>query len=105
MPPLQLPFWAQRIVLLLPFLMVFKPKKAWKIESGNKGIFVFMAQHFLLSANARHLSLTQVVELADTEILSLLKKARWGTEDEQVFPRCGVRHCAYFINTRQQWQM
>ncbi|WP_236757406.1 transposase [Actinobacillus seminis] len=51
------------------------------------------------------MSLTQVVELADTEILSLLKKARWGTEDEQVFPRCGVRHCAYFINTRQQWQM
>ncbi|AHG76791.1 transposase [Mannheimia varigena USDA-ARS-USMARC-1312] len=85
-------------------MIVLKPKKAWKIESGNKGIFVFMAQHFLLSANARRLSLTQVVGLADAEILALLKNARWGTEDEQVCPRCGVRHSAYFINTRQQWQ-
>nr|WP_279572806.1 IS1595 family transposase [Volucribacter amazonae] len=63
-----------------------------------------MAQHFLLSAKARCLSLTQVAGLADTEILALLKKARWGTEEEQVCPRCGIRHSAYFIKTRQQWQ-
>lgn len=63
-----------------------------------------MAQHFLLSAKARRLSLAQVAGLADTEILALLKKARWGTEEEQVCPRCGIRHSAYFIKTRQQWQ-
>lgn len=63
-----------------------------------------MAQHFLLSAKARRFSLEQVAGLSDAEILALLKNARWGSDDEQVCPRCGIKHQAYFIKTRQQWQ-
>ncbi|PJG84416.1 IS1595 family transposase [Conservatibacter flavescens] len=63
-----------------------------------------MAQHFLLSAKARHLSIEQVVGLSDSAILALLKHARWFSDDEQICPRCHTRHSAYFIKTRQQWQ-
>ncbi|OOF86839.1 DDE transposase [Rodentibacter ratti] len=63
-----------------------------------------MAQHFLLSAKARRLPIAQVALLSDAEIFALLKNARWHSDTEQVCPRCGVCHQAYFIHTRQQFQ-
>lgn len=97
-------FLARIIAPLLPFLMVFKPKKAWKIKSCNEGIFVFMAQHSLLSAKVRNLSLTQIAQLTDADILSLLKMARWGNAGKVTCPRCHDANEAYFISSRQQWQ-
>ncbi|THA00100.1 IS1595 family transposase [Rodentibacter pneumotropicus] len=63
-----------------------------------------MAQHFLLSAKAHRLPIAQVAGLSDAEIFALLKNARWHSDTEQVCPRCGVCHQAYFIHTRQQFQ-
>ncbi|MGX3022117.1 IS1595 family transposase [Ursidibacter sp. B-7004-1] len=66
-----------------------------------------MAQHFLLSAKMRNLSLAQIALLSDVDILSLLKTARWQNADninDVICPRCNVRHQAYFLNARQQWQ-
>ncbi len=48
-----------------------------------------MAQHFLLSAAARILSLLQVMRLDDAEAWRAFRKARWpDTDGEPVCPRC-----------------
>ncbi len=87
--------------------LFFKPKKAWKFQSFNEGIFVSMAQHFRLSAAARQLSVDSLASLSDAEIFQLLKQARWGNVDEMndvICPHCHAHHHAYFISTRKQWQ-
>ncbi|MCP5431659.1 MAG: IS1595 family transposase [Alphaproteobacteria bacterium] len=49
-----------------------------------------MAQHFLLSAKARTLSLAKVMRLSDEEAYGTFKAIRWAeTEGEPVCPRCG----------------
>nr|WP_245959272.1 transposase [Psittacicella gerlachiana] len=66
-----------------------------------------MTQHFLLSANARHLSIAQVSEMSDIDILKMLIKARWQQSDNLhhvICPRCQKCHNAYFNATRQQWR-
>ena len=63
-----------------------------------------MAQHFLLTSKARSLSLIKIAQLSDDETLSMLCQLRWGSDNEQVCPKCGVKHQAYFISTRKQWQ-
>lgn len=66
-----------------------------------------MAQHFRLSAAARRLSSDGLALLSDAEMLALLKQARWGNAVEMndvVCPHCQIRHHAYFISTRKQWQ-
>ncbi len=63
-----------------------------------------MAQHFLLSSIARKLSPLKIARLSDVEAFSLLHKLRSRSENEQVCPKCGVQHQAYFISTRKQWR-
>lgn len=63
-----------------------------------------MAQSFLLSSFARKLSPLKIARLSDAEAFSLLHELRWRSENEQVCPKCGVQHKAYFISTRKQWR-
>ena len=49
-----------------------------------------MAQHFLLSAEARTLSLAKVMRLSDDDAYETFKAIRWAKNDgEPVCPRCG----------------
>ena len=63
-----------------------------------------MAQHFLLTSKARTLSPIKIARLSDDEMLSMLCQLRWRSNNEQVCPKCGVKHKAYFISTRKQWR-
>lgn len=62
-----------------------------------------MAQHFLLSAKARSLSLMQIFTMTDDEAFDLFKESRWGTGNP-VCPSCGCIEKHYFIRTRKQWR-
>jgi hypothetical protein len=59
-----------------------------------------MAQHFLLSAGARTLSLAKVARMSDDEARDAFKQIRWAaTEGQPVCPQCGC--CAsYAYKTR-----
>lgn len=49
-----------------------------------------MAQHFLLSAQARTLSLAKVLRLTEEEAYETFRKIRWAeTQGEAVCPKCG----------------
>ncbi len=49
-----------------------------------------MAQHFLLSAKARTLSVVQVARMSEDEARALFRAIRWAdTDGEPVCPRCG----------------
>ncbi len=49
-----------------------------------------MAQHFLLSAKARTLSLAKVLRMSDDEAFEAFKQIRWvSTEGQPYCPRCG----------------
>ena len=49
-----------------------------------------MAQHFLLSAQARTLSLAKVMRLTDDEAYDTFKQIRWAANDGEPYcPRCG----------------
>ncbi len=49
-----------------------------------------MAQHFLLSAAARSLSLAQVARMSDEEALETFKSIRWSANEGRPFcPKCG----------------
>ena len=49
-----------------------------------------MSQHFLLSASARTLSLSQVLRMSDTDAETLFASIRWpDTKGEPVCPHCG----------------
>ena len=59
------------------------------IKSRNKS-----GQHYLLSAEARTLSLMQIMRLSDDEAFEMFKSARW-KDGEPVCPQCGgVEHQA-----------
>ena len=52
-----------------------------------------MAQHFLLSAKARALSLMKLFNMSDTEAFEYFKAVRWSdTKGTPVCPSCGVCH-------------
>lgn len=61
-------------------------------------------QHYLLSAQARSLSLMQIMRLSDDEAFELFKQARWSDSGgDAVCPDCGsISH--YWIKTRKQWR-
>lgn len=64
-----------------------------------------MAQHFLLSANARDLSLMKLFNMSDTEAFENFKAVRWSdTDGEPVCPVCGNTHTPYFIGARKQFR-
>ena len=61
-------------------------------------------QHFLLSAEARTLSVRKVFEMSDDEAFAVFREVRWGKGEEVVCPVCGVIGKHYFKATRKQWQ-
>ena len=63
-----------------------------------------MAQHYLLSTQAKTLSIRKVMSLTDNQAFSLLCELRWGSESLVTCPKCGCQHQAYFIESRQQWR-
>ena len=63
-----------------------------------------MAQHFLLSAKARTISLKSVYQMGEAKAYALFRSLRWPeTEGEAVCPRCGCCD-AYDIPTRRKFQ-
>lgn len=61
-------------------------------------------QHFLLSAEARTLSLARIFTLSDDAALEEFKKARWhATDGNPVCFHCGGYQC-YEIRTRRIWK-
>jgi transposase-like protein len=63
-----------------------------------------MSQHFLLSAQARTLSVRKIIELTNDQAFELFKEVRWGKGDEVVCPVCGTIGKHYFQRTRKQWR-
>lgn len=63
-----------------------------------------MTQHFLLSAQARTMSLRRIFALSDDEAFALFRQSRWGCGEEVVCPDCGSVAKHYFIKTRRQWR-
>ena len=64
-----------------------------------------MAQHFLLSANARDLSLMKLFNMSEDEAFETFKAVRWSdTDGEPVCPSCGNIGDHYFLNTRKQFR-
>jgi transposase-like protein len=63
-----------------------------------------MAQHFLLSAKARTISLKSVYQMGEDKAYAVFRVLRWPeTEGEAVCPRCGCCD-AYDIPTRRKFQ-
>ena len=63
-----------------------------------------MAQHFLLSAKARTISLKAVYQMGEDKAYAVFRVLRWPeTEGEAVCPRCGCCD-AYDIPTRRKFQ-
>jgi len=63
-----------------------------------------MAQHFLLSAKARTISLKAVYQMGEDKAYAAFRVLRWPeTEGEAVCPRCGCCD-AYDIPTRRKFQ-
>ena len=63
-----------------------------------------MAQHFLLSAKARTISLKSVYQMGEAKAYALFCSLRWPeTEGEAVCPRCGCSD-AYDIPSRRKFQ-
>jgi transposase-like protein len=63
-----------------------------------------MAQHFLLSTQARTLSLAKVMRMSDDQAFEAFKSIRWAaTEGQPVCPKCGCLG-AYEIATRRRFK-
>lgn len=61
-----------------------------------------MAQHFLLSKEARTFSLVQIAKLTEKQAETHFKKMRW-TNGKPVCPNCGsLEH--YYLKTRSKWK-
>ena len=63
-----------------------------------------MSQHFLLTAEARSLSVREVFALSDEEAFDLFRELRWGKGEEVVCPECGVVERHWFLPSRRQWR-
>ena len=63
-----------------------------------------MAQHFLLSAKARTLSLAKVYRMGEDAAYGLFCEMRWPeTDGEAVCPRCGCAD-SYFLKSRRKYK-
>ena len=59
-----------------------------------------MAQHYLLSAEARNLSMVKIMMMSDLEAFELFKSVRWSnTHGKPVCPCCGSIEKHYFLKT------
>ena len=62
--------------------------------------------HYLLSSKSKTLSLKHIFRLSEDEAFQLLKANRWGNPDnlhDVCCPHCGIRHHAYFLQSRKRW--
>lgn len=60
--------------------------------------------HFLLSAEARTLSMRDVFALNDEQAFELFRAVRWGRDGEPVCPACGGVEQHWFLASRRQWR-
>ena len=60
-----------------------------------------MSLHFLRKAEARTLSLVEILSMSNDDALALFRRVRWGDRDEEVCPHCGMVHRHYFRPTRK----
>ena len=60
--------------------------------------------HFLLSAEARTLSMREVFALSDDAAFELFREVRWGRDGQPVCPACGVVEPHWFLPSRRQWR-
>ena len=68
------------------------------------GFGVFVAQHFLLSAAARTLSLSAVARMTDEEAAATFQRIRWADNGGEPYcPRCGCLD-AHKLATRPVWK-
>ena len=67
-------------------------------------MIAIMSQHFLLSAQARDLSLTKVACMTDEEAWDTFVRLRFGEDGTQFCPCCGCINNHFFIKTRKQWR-
>ena len=63
-----------------------------------------MPQHFLLSAEARSLSVREIFSLSDDNAFDLFRELRWGKGDEVVCPACRAVDRHWFLPSRRQWR-
>src|SRR6195952_1534342 len=66
-----------------------------------------MAQHFLLSAAARSLSLARVMRMSDTEVENVFLRLRWpDTDGKPVCPNCGclTSYACRRVGGRPRWR-
>jgi transposase-like protein len=64
-----------------------------------------MSQHFLLSSEARNLSLIKIARMSDEEAFEVFKNIRWSdTNGEPVCPCCGSAQKPFFIKSRLQFR-
>jgi transposase-like protein len=64
-----------------------------------------MAQHFLLSKEARTLSLVKIARMSERQAFTFFKKLRWEeTNGRPVCPCCGSTDRHYFLATRKVWK-
>ena len=65
-----------------------------------------MAQHHLLASKSKNIRLKDIFRLTESEAFHLLKVKRWGNPDnirDVCCPHCGIRHHAYFLESRKRW--
>ena len=64
-----------------------------------------MAQHFLLSTEARNLSLIKIAKMNDFQAIATFRQVRWfETKGNPVCPCCGSGGKIYFIASRKQFK-
>ena len=63
-----------------------------------------MSQHFLLTSQARSLSIRQIFGMTDVQAFDLFKELRWGAGEETACPVCASFAKHYFIKSRSQWR-
>ncbi len=63
-----------------------------------------MSQHFLLSAEARSLSVREIFTLSDDNAFELFRELRWGKGEQVACPVCGVGERHWFLPSRRQWR-
>jgi transposase-like protein len=63
-----------------------------------------MSLHFLLKAEARTLSVVQVLGMSDDDAFALFRRLRWGDASDVVCPHCGTVHQHYFRRARKIWR-
>lgn len=63
-----------------------------------------MAQHFLLSSEARSFNIVKIARMTEKQAESFFRKVRWAdTNGKPVCPNCGcLEH--YNLSTRKTWK-